>query len=828
MAGMQRRRTMLAGYTAALILALPSLPAAVLPLEPGVEGQPLAANAARLLQALDFLGHPWPPELQAQIQSAIQNQNPEALQAALDPQVLLVVEINPELRVKVNRGPGPSVLRQSGFTPVLVKVLNHATVARRLHIESPQAGPVYAGAARTILQRQQQTELNLNENTANEPDRFMEVAMFEASPMTARLSGLKVEYALALLYSSQAGPREATLGFHIGHGTQDLGFRGEVPVLFQVQPAVPVRLRIRDHDGQPTAARLTFRDAQGRIHPPQAKRLAPDFFFQPHIYRADGDWVMLSPGRYQLTFTRGSEYVEQTREIEVSEKGAAMIELELRRWIDPMEHGYYTGDHHIHGAGCSHYEIPTQGVTPEDMFLQVKGEGLNVGCVLTWGPCYDYQRRYFAPDAADISEPLTILKYDLEVSGFGSEALGHVCLLNLTNQTYPGSAGTKTKGWPTWTVPVMRWTKAQGGVTGYPHSDMFIDPEVYAVRFVKRHDLDGDSFLSRAEAESGLLPEKFETIDQDGDRLLGVPELTRSADRAGNELPNLVLPSMQGAGAMEIFVSAAEGVCDFTSAMNTGRVGEWNTWYHLMNCGLTIKLSGETDFPCMSSRRVGQGRVYVKLADRRRERIEFTEWCRGLAEGRSYVSDGFAHALEFTVQGVSPGERDVDLNEPGRVTVRARVAFAPIIPKAVAYGTRPPPEGRRHVGDTRILHGPRSDERVEGGERLVEIVRNGRVVAQANVPADGHLHELEFDVAVDRSSWIGLRQFPQLHTNPVNVLVNGRPIRASRESALWCAESVQLLWENRHPHIAESERSAARQAYDRAVAMYRERAQEAE
>ena len=122
--------------------------------------------------------------------------------------------------------------------------------------------------------------------------------------------------------------------------------------------------------------------------------------------------------------------------------------------------------------GCAHYEIPTQGITPADMFVQLKGEGLNVGCVLTWGPCYDFQRKFFSPVTADISEPLAILKYDVEVSGFGSQALGHVCLLNLKDQTYPGSDGTKVKGWPTWTVPVMRWTKEQGGVTGYPHSDL--------------------------------------------------------------------------------------------------------------------------------------------------------------------------------------------------------------------------------------------------------------------------------------------------------------------------------------------------------------------
>ena len=43
------------------------------------------------------------------------------------------------------------------------------------------------------------------------------------------------------------------------------------------------------------------------------------------------------------------------------------------------------------------------------------------------------------------------MKDDVEVSGFGSQSLGHVCLLNLRDQTYPGSEGTVKKGWPTCT-----------------------------------------------------------------------------------------------------------------------------------------------------------------------------------------------------------------------------------------------------------------------------------------------------------------------------------------------------------------------------------------
>jgi hypothetical protein len=215
------------------------------------------------------------------------------------------------------------------------------------------------------------------------------------------------------------------------------------------------------------------------------------------------------------------------------------------------------------------------------------------------------------------------------------------------------------------------------------------------------------------------------------------------------------------------------------------------------------------------------------MADGPIPKADFAEWCKALGKGRSYVSDGYAHALEFSVNGQSPGFKDVRLPSPGKVKVRAKVAFAPETPMAVAYGTLEASEGRRFEGDTRVLHGPRTDEQVHGGQRLIELVQNGRVVASNTVPADGQLHELSFEAQVTRSSWLALRQFPQLHTNPVNVLIGNEPIRASRESALWCAESVDLLWENRSNHIAAAERPAARAAYDRAVAEYKKRAREA-
>jgi hypothetical protein len=447
---------------------------------------------------------------------------------------------------------------------------------------------------------------------------------------------------------------------------------------------------------------------------------------------------------------------------------------------------------------------------------------LNVGCVLTWGPCFRFQRQYFAPRPHGLSDPQTVLKYDLEVSGFGSQALGHVCLLNLRDQEYPGSEGTESKGWPTWTTPVMRWCKEQGGFAGYAHSasGLQINPQAQSQRWLKRLDTSGDGVLAPAEAADGLLPESFAKADRDRDGFLTADELTQSHDRAADLLPNLAIPEMNGVGAMEICVSTAEGVCDFISAMDTARIQEWNTWYHLLNCGFPLKVSGETDFPCMSSRQVGTGRVYVQLG--RVDPLDFESWCRGLAEGRSYVSDGYAHPLEFRVNGVSPGPDAVALDKAGSVTVTAEVAFAPETPLAVAQGLVTPAAGRRVVGDTVELHGDRRHEYVKGGERLVELIVNGEVVSQQSVPADGEPHQLKWTIPVSNSSWVALRQFPQFHTNPVTVTVGGRPVRASRNSARWCLEVIDQLWRNREQAIAAGERTAAAAAFERARQRYRQ------
>jgi hypothetical protein len=131
--------------------------------------------------------------------------------------------------------------------------------------------------------------------------------MFNQQPLRPTLSGLGVEYRIIQLYSRDDGQREARIAFDVGQGTQDLGFRNEIDLLFGCLPASAVTFRVQDEQGQPTTARFTVRD-QGAciLHRPNG---CPGLRFIL-TYRADGEH--LPPGIARRD-TRGPEYLPRTR-----------------------------------------------------------------------------------------------------------------------------------------------------------------------------------------------------------------------------------------------------------------------------------------------------------------------------------------------------------------------------------------------------------------------------------------------------------------------------------------------------------------------------------
>jgi hypothetical protein len=65
-----------------------------------------------------------------------------------------------------------------------------------------------------------------------------------------------------------------------------------------------------------------------------------------------------------------------------------------------------------------------------------------------------------------------------------------------------------------------------------------------------------------------------------------------------------------------------------------------------------------------------------------------------------------------------------------------------------------------------------------------------------------------------------------MHTNPVTVIVDRQPIRASKKSAQWCIGVIEQLWRARSSVIAEDERVEAERVFDWAKQRYRKIAEE--
>ena len=110
----------------------------------------------------------------------------------------------------------------------------------------------------------------------------------------------------------------------------------------------------------------------------------------------------------------------------------------------------------------------------------------------------------------------------------------------------------------------------------------------------------------------------------------------------------------------------------------------------------------------------------------------------------------------------------------------------------------------------------------------MELIVNGQRAAVQNMLADGKIRTLTFDVAIERSSWIAVRVLPSALTNPVFVMVGGKPVRASKRSAQWCLDAVNQCWTQKAARIRASELQAARAAYDHARDVYKQRLAESE
>ena len=386
------------------------------------------------------------------------------------------------------------------------------------------------------------------------------------------------------------------------------------------------------------------------------------------------------------------------------------------------------------------------------MMRHILGEDLKIGAVLTWGPGWYFQKTFFDGRDNPLSTPAAKMHYDVEVSGFPSSHTGHLVLLGLEQQDYPGTK--RIEDWPSWGVPVLQWAKAQGAVVGYAHS--------------------GWGLQTRTEA-----------------------------------LPSNEIPPFDGIGANEYVVAVTQGLVDFISAVDTPYPWELNVWYHTLNSGFRTRLSGETDFPCISDARVGQGRSYVRM----KAPLEYRDWIEGIRQGRAYVSEGSSHLMNFRVNSLAVGESGSELKNPTALTVTVEADVAALLPQKpadrVSYD-KPPYWSLEKARLGKSSSVP------------VELVVNGVAVDRLQFPADGKVVPVRFRYQVKESSWMALRILPSSHTNPVWVTISGAPV-AVKTSLEWCIKAVEQCRLQKLENIRLAERWAAAKAYAAAKQTYMDR-----
>lgn len=185
-----------------------------------VDWPALRGHAQELVKNLETIGAPLPAGTLKELLPLLKQEKPEdaavacrGVQKLLDAHCLLGVHVNPESRVKAARGPREAALILDKAAFVLVKVHNEAGVLHPLSVDSPQ---------------------RRKSDKDEDEDRWLTMTVLNDRPFANRLSGDKVEYRVLKLTPRQSGKREATLAFDVGQGSQDLGFRAETPILFNV------------------------------------------------------------------------------------------------------------------------------------------------------------------------------------------------------------------------------------------------------------------------------------------------------------------------------------------------------------------------------------------------------------------------------------------------------------------------------------------------------------------------------------------------------------------------------------------------------------------
>ena len=316
------------------------------------------------------------------------------------------------------------------------------------------------------------------------------------------------------------------------------------------------------------------------------------------------------------------------------------------------------------------------------------------------------------------------MRYDVEVSGFPSSHAGHLCLLRLEEDDYPGT--TRIEEWPSWDLPVLQVGQGARGRRRL---------------LAQRLGPAGAGQQAAQLRHAAVRRHRRQRIHRRrGPRRVRLHLGGRHADRLG----------------AEHLVSHAQ-----------------------LRLPLPDQRRDRLPLHLRRARRPGPGLRQARPKD---EPLDFDDWVEGISDGRSYCCDGLSHLIDFTVE--RPGRRRAGRRRPaeragreGRQAAEGQASTPrrcwPTSRATTSASTPLDQKPYWHVERARIGDTPQGAGRADRQRPVGRNAGDRRPTAS--------VQDLTFDYTPEQSSWVALRIFPSSHTNPVFVEVDGKPIRASKQ-----------------------------------------------
>lgn len=237
-------------------------------------------------------------------------------------------------------------------------------------------------------------------------------------------------------------------------------------------PSARVRVRVVDELGRPTSVRFYVRASDGKAYCPAG---SPIFHYtldpgQPRqgFFVASGDDTFPLPaGTAKLTALKGVEYDIAERTLDLAASETTEITIEMRRWTNWNQRGWYTGENHFHANyGGTYYQRPAQSLA------WLEAEDLNAANMIVANNegAFIHDKEFFRGGVDPLSTTRRILYWGQEYRN--SYPLGHMAFLNIKAQVPPSFTSVPGSNSP-YDVPLNTTAalaaRKQGGLVSYVH-----------------------------------------------------------------------------------------------------------------------------------------------------------------------------------------------------------------------------------------------------------------------------------------------------------------------------------------------------------------------